>query len=240
MGNNDMSLVVKILLIVAVVFCGLTLITPWINPGGYTWGGSALDQWDIFYINSFSTGVFEVIFLAIAMIVTFFLSIAALIIGILAIKNIGFGKTKTSLIAGIISIISVIFFLVAVNVVIGEYAQLFDYGLGFFFMIFSAVMFFVAYGIAAVSISSTPTPVTPPAAVPQQMYYQPPAPTPPQQGQPPMQPMPQQTPPPVTPPPPQPQPAQRQPDAAQKFCPECGTKIQGNPKFCPECGKKIA
>ena len=24
-----------------------------------------------------------------------------------------------------------------------------------------------------------------------------------------------------------------------KFCPECGTKLEGSPKFCPECGTKI-
>lgn len=25
-----------------------------------------------------------------------------------------------------------------------------------------------------------------------------------------------------------------------KFCPECGSKFEGNVKFCPECGYKIA
>ena len=24
-----------------------------------------------------------------------------------------------------------------------------------------------------------------------------------------------------------------------KFCPNCGTKLEGNPKFCPSCGKKL-
>jgi rubrerythrin len=29
-----------------------------------------------------------------------------------------------------------------------------------------------------------------------------------------------------------------QPLKKEKFCTECGTKIEGTPKFCPECGAK--
>jgi len=242
MGNNDMNLVVKILLIVAVVFCGLSLIVPWIGVGPwgyYTWGFNVLDEWNFFYIDSFTSGVTEAITFGISMIIAFFITIAALIVGAVGIKNVGIKKSNSLLTAGILSIVAIIFCVVAMSQFGNNTFGIIGYSYGFFMMIFSAVMFFVAYGIAAVSVSSTPTPVTPPAAVPQQMFYQQP-PTTPKMGQPPMQPMPQQTPPPVTPPPPPPQPAQQQQSAVQKFCPECGTKIQGNPKFCPECGKKIA
>ena len=30
-----------------------------------------------------------------------------------------------------------------------------------------------------------------------------------------------------------------QPIKREKFCSQCGTKIEGTPKFCPECGAKM-
>lgn len=62
-----------------------------------------------------------------------------------------------------------------------------------------------------------------------------------QQGQPPQQ-MPAQTPPPQPKQQPSPPPQQQPPEQKTgdiKFCPGCGTKIEGKIKFCPKCGKKI-
>jgi len=241
MGNNDMNLIVKIILLIGVIFCGLSLIVPWVGVGPwgyYTWGFNVLDEWNFFYIDSFTSGVTEAIIFGISMIIAFFITIAALVVGAVGIKNVGIKKSNSPLTAGILSIVSIIFCVVAMSQFGNNTFGIVGYSYGFFMMIFSSVMFFVSYGISFVTTNIQSNSV-PPVAAPQQMYYQQPPPTQPQQGQPPMQPMPQQTPPPVTPVPPQPHPAQQQPSAAQKFCSECGTKIQGNPKFCPECGKKI-
>ena len=226
-----MNLIVKIILLIGVIFCGLSLIIPWIGVGQwgyYTWGFNVLDEWNFFYIDSFTSGVTETIIFGISMIIAFFITIATLIVGAVAIKNVGIKKSSSPLIAGILSIVAIIFCVLAMSQFGDNTFGIVGYSYGFFMMIFSSVMFFVSYGISFVTTNIQSTSV-PPVATPQQMYYQ----------QPPMQPMPQQTPPPVNPVPAQPQPSQQQPSVAQKFCSECGTKIQGNPKFCPECGKKI-
>lgn len=237
-----MNIIVKIILLIGVIFCGISLILPWIGVwpwGYYTWGFNVLDEWNFFYIDSFTSGVTETIIFSISMIIAFFITIAALIVGAVGIKKVGIKKSNSLFTAGILSIVAIVFCVVAMSQFEDNNFGIVGYSWGFFMMIFSTVMFFVSYGISFVT-TNTQSISVPPAATPQQTYYQQPPPTPSQQqGQPPIQPMPQQTSPPVTPSPPQPQPIQHKPSVAQKFCSECGTKIQGKPKFCPECGKKI-
>jgi len=232
MENNSMNIVVKIILLIGVIFCGISLIVPWAgisNLGYYTWGANFLDEWNIFYIDSLTSGVTEAIIFGISMIIAFFITITAVVIGAIGIKNVGIKKSNSPLIAGILSIVAIIFCIIAVSQFSSNVPGFgIGYGAGFFLMIFSSVMFFVSYGISFVTANIPSTSVQPVAA-PQQMYYQQPPPT---------QPIQQQTPPPITPVPTQSQPVQ-QPTAGNNFCTNCGHQVQGNLKFCPECGFKL-
>ena len=254
MENNDFSLFVKIILIIGVIFCGLTLITPWISPGGYTWGSDyGTGEWDFFYLNnieaSIQLGIWQLIFFSIAMIITFILSIVALIIGILAIKNIGIGKKRTSLIAGLISIFTAIFFVISISIIAGDYATYVGYSFGFFLMIFTAIIFFISYAMSFFITTSSPQSMT--GAQPSQMYYQQnnqyqQQPYPQQNYQQPVQQPPQQTQQPYyanSNAQPQPKPQQvnfNQPQpSSMVFCPQCGFRLAGDSVFCPQCGRKI-
>ena len=240
MENNNMNLIVKIILIVGVIFCGLSLIVPWIGAGPwgyYTWGFNVLDEWNFFYIDSFTSGITEAIIFGISMIIAFFITIIALVTGIISIKNIGIKKSNSPLTAGILSIVAIILCIVAMSQFGNNNFGLIGYSYGFFMMIFSAVMFFIAFGIATMSVSSSFAPVNPPQVAPQQMYYQQPTNQPQTYQQPPQQQY-QQQPQTIAPPP---QPVQQPPTTAnvKNFCPECGAHIQGDQKFCPECGSRL-
>lgn len=259
MVNNNMNIISKIFLIVAVVFCGISLIIPWAswagvgNIGYYTWGANIANEWDFFYTDALTSGVTESIVFGVSMIIAFIITIIALIVGAIGIKNIGIKKSKSPLIGGILSIVAIIFCIIAVSQFSSNIIGFsMGYGIGFFLMIISCIMFFVAYGVAVFTISSIPMA---PAPVPQQMYYQQ-QPTNQQMNQPPVQQtQQQQAPPPVTPPPPSQQsqpaqqqpvqqtpqqpPAQQQPTVTPKFCPECGTKLLENAQICHMCGKKV-
>lgn len=238
MENKEIKLIVKILLIIGAVFAGLSILVPWLGVGGYLWGFSLLGQTSFFYValiqgNTLGYGLM----LAISTIVTFILVIIALVNGIRAIRNVELNKSKTALNAGILSLVSMIFLAIALNIgssILGGINATigFDFGIGFYMMIIPTILFFSSYGLQITLLSSPKT--TPPAA--QQTVYQP---TTPQQQ--------------VTPPPPPmstviepPRPNTPQPSVSQQlqaqeevnYCAECGTKLEPGVLFCPECGKK--
>ena len=230
MEIKEMNLIVKITGIVGAVFCGISLIVPWAGWGpffgAYTWGSSALGQWDMFYITTMSSGVVESIVFGICMIIAFVLTIIALILGIVGFKNVGIKKTNTFMKAGILSIVAVILCVVGIS----QWGGFVGYNAGFFLIIVALIMYFVAFGLQKAFALSPAQPMY------QQNVYQP------QPAQP-MQPSPPPMPPPVGQPiPPPVQQTAVTPPPAQtsgKFCAECGAKIQPNVKFCPECGAKL-
>ena len=248
MQNKEMNMIFKIIGIVAVILCGVSLIVPWssISFGGesagfYTWGGLAPDSSDVFYIDMIGTGEVEAIIFSICMIIAFIITIIILLIGLIGVKNIGVKKSHSFLTAGILSIVAMVLCIVAVsqiNSVInqasyglaGAFGIEAGYSIGFFLILVSMIMFFVTYilpmaiGISAPMMQHHPTP--------QQMYYQ--QPTQQQPVQPSQQPAPQQPTRPTT------STQTKQTGTTPiAFCPECGMKIEGNPKFCSGCGKKL-
>ena len=208
-----MNLIVKIIGIIGAVFCGISLIVPWAGWGpfgAYTWGSSALGQWDMFYITTMSSGFVESIVFGICMIMAFIITIIALILGILGFKNVGIKKTNTFMTAGILSIVAVILCVVGIS----QWGGLIGYGAGFFLIIVALIMYFVAFGLQKTFALSPAQPMQP-SAPPMPATVEQPQPPPVQQTAPP----PDQT--------------------SSKFCAECGAKLQPNVKFCPECGAKL-
>jgi hypothetical protein len=242
MGQKEIGLIVKILLIVGVVFVGLSMLVPWLGVSGYLWGFTLLGQTSFFYV-AFIQGetLAYGILLAVSTIVTLIFVIIALVTGIRAIINFGLNKPKTSLNAGILSLVSMIFFAIALNVgysiLGGIYAMSgISFGLGFFMMIIPIILFFTSYGLQITLLSS---PTTPPVAkkpvYPQPVYQQPSTQQPISPPPPPMSTIIEQ-PQPTTPPPATSQ--QVQPQEEINFCAECGTKLESGASFCPECGTK--
>jgi len=236
MEDKEKKLITKILLIIGVVFCGLSQLVPWLGPRGYTWGSVG----DIFYLqtmdllSNFGVTSFGIL-MVIVSIITFVLCIVALVLGILAIKNVELNKIRTSLYAGIVSLIAVIFVAVALNVGLSIITEglapvALNFSTGYYMMITPIVMFFAAYAFQKM----VPTAAMPQQPTYQQNVYQPQ----------PAQPM-QPSAPPMPPPVEQPQPPpvqQTAPPPAQtgsKFCAKCGAKLQPNVKFCSECGAKL-
>jgi hypothetical protein len=256
MENKQTSMIIKIILLVGVILCGLSQILPWMGysitfmgqTAGtefYPWGFHSYmpgsDQWVFFYLDSGSMsniGNLESIQIQIIifMLITFILSIIALIAGIIGIKNAGVKKSKASLAAGIIAIIAAVLFLIGINYVFsqldptGTWAQFYTYSFGFYLMIIAGIIFIVGFGIQ-MTIKAYPTPTQPAY---QQDYYQqpqqPPAQTPPP-AQPPQAAAPTPPAPPVQPAPPPPQPP--------THCPNCGVPLVPGAKFCSKCGHKF-
>lgn len=243
MGNKEMNLIVKIIGIIGAVFCGISLIVPWAGWGPfglYTWGSSALGQWDFFFITTMSSGVIESIVAGVCLIIAFVLTIIALILGIVGFKNVSIKKSNSFLTAGILSIVAIILCVVAVSQFSGNIPGFgLGYGAGFFLIIIAMILYFVSFGFQKVFVPAPTTAATQPmyqqqpmqTQAPAQYYTQQPAPPSP----PPMSAAVEQ-PPPITPPPATSKQAQPQEDAI--FCAQCGTKLEPGVLFCPECGAK--
>lgn len=201
MDEKDSKNIAKILIILAVVLCGIGLILPWsgfsmnvmgVNVGTdlYPWGihsyadmgsmGSAfggtgtatsVDWWRIFYsidIGAPETGSETTTSPLAVMLFTlsFILCIIALIIGLISIKRIKTGNKIMPLIAGVISLFTIIFFVAAFSImasedITGQMAGMLDYSFGFFMVIIAMILFFVSFAILK-SIKGMPVGQTPP------------------------------------------------------------------------------
>ena len=160
MDNNMMKLMMKMFGILTIVFCGIALIVPWaglgimgFGVGVYPWGilsdaaFMTSGQSDFFFIQTMQTGVAEAIVFAICMIITFVLTIIALILSIRSIMSVNMNIANSFLKIGIISIIAIILCVIGVfsansaftsNIGIG-----FGYSWGFYLMIFAIIISFV-------------------------------------------------------------------------------------------------
>jgi len=191
MDEKDSRNIAKILIILAVVLCGIGLILPWsgfsmnmmgVNVGAdyYPWGGhgyanvgsmgsmfgemgsaSNMDMWSIFYsINVGSSGTesstntmgSDNSLVVILFTISFILCIVAIIIGIMSIKRVKKGNKIMPLIAGIISLITIIFFIAAVSVMTsedttGSISGMLDYSYGLFLVIIAMILFFVSFAM---------------------------------------------------------------------------------------------
>jgi len=208
MVNKEMNMIITIMGIIGVIFCLIALLTPWGSPPGgsfFTFGTFSESSSSAFYITAFESGVGESIFFGIAMILIFILTLVSLILGALTIKNIGI-KANRFLTLGILLIINIILYVIAMSVLVGRYGGQGFYSIGFVMALIASIMFFVIYGLQKAFM---------PAAAPAMYQPQPPAYQQPQQKtmytqQPPVQ----QAPPPQ--PQAQPQPQQQTQPPAQK------------------------
>ena len=249
MTSKEMNMVIKIIGILGVIFCLLALLTPW-SASSFTFGIFSEGYSSPFYIDFFTNSLFhnmlgagQVIFFAIAMIIIFILTLTALILSINNIRNIGKVPPRKYLTLGILLIIDIILYIIAVLILssgIYGISTFGAYGLGFVMAIISAAMFFILYFTQKTLI---------PAIVPniaQQPHQQSTYPT-----QPVYQTSSQQTPPPAhmqqqVQQNPAPQPAQTQQNQpteqkaqTPKFCSQCGSPLAPNSKFCSQCGNKL-
>jgi hypothetical protein len=223
MQNQEMKMIIRIMGIIAVIFCLLALVLPW-GTYVYTWGFSTPYMTSPFYIDLFTqVASAESIFFAIAMIIIFILTLITLILGIISVIKINKGFKYMFLTLGIICIFEFIFYIVAVSIVSGSYAPFTDYGIGFIFILITGILFIVSYVMQIVF-----------GLQPKSRFQQ-------MMGQQPIyqQPTPVQT-------PTQPE-LQQQPPAPKKqtkksinFCPDCGNQLKPGAKFCPNCGSKIS
>ena len=165
--------IVKILLIIAVVLCLLSILLPWgeISYSGfggntyYCWGMNAqassvqdnpsqwllyisiLDDSNIYNIAETNSLLLPVIFATILIIFV----IGAILLGISSLFKIDKNRKTNSIEAGIFAIVSVISFYIFIQFGIlsisGILSPLFSYSVGFYFMIISGILFFIAFGL---------------------------------------------------------------------------------------------
>ena len=188
MDGKDSKNIARILIILAVVLCGICLILPWsgfsmnmmgFNVGAdfYPWGshtyadfgsmGSSLegtstftstDIWSIFYsinVGATEAGSETLTISTVAFMLfnlSFILCIITLIIGLISIKKIKTGNKILPLIAGLISLVTIISFVAAISVMIpedptGQMTGMLDYSFGFFMVITAMILFFVSFAI---------------------------------------------------------------------------------------------
>lgn len=250
MELKEMNMMIKIFGILGVIFCLLTLLTPW-SESSFTFGFFSQIYSTPFYIDFFTNtsfhnifGAGQIIFFAIAMIIIFILTLIALILSINNVRNISRVTPNKYLTLGILLIVDVILYIIAVSILSSSISTFGAYGIGFVMAIISAIMFFMIY-----FIQKTFMPAVSPGHYQHQPYQQPTY-----AQQPAYQHPTQQTPPPVHPqqhhtqqtPPSQPQAQPQQQTqktvdkpATPKFCSQCGAPVVPNTKFCAQCGNKL-
>ena len=228
MQNQEIKMIIRIMGIIAVIFCLLALVLPW-GEAFYTWGFSYSGVTYPFYIEFFTMSVtWELIFFAISMIILFILTLITLIIGIISVIKINRASKHIFLTLGIICIFEFIFYIVAVSVVSGFSASFGFYSIGFIFILITGILFIVSY-IMQKTFGLLPTPQAQHPMYQQPVYQQPPPvqPAPPQPVH--------QQPPPVS----QDQPKKQAAKKSMNFCPSCGSQLKPGAKFCTSCGNKL-
>jgi len=168
--------IVKILLIIAIVLCLISILLPWgeISSSNetvgsaltfYCWGMnnqaplnqdnplqwlpyiSILDSNSKAYFGETDSLLLPVIF---ACIIIIFL-IGAILLGIASFFKVNKNEKSSSIEAGILAIISVISFYIFIQFgflsLSGLLSPLYSYSAGFYFMIISGILFFIAYGL---------------------------------------------------------------------------------------------
>ena len=172
-----------------------------------------------------------------------------MILGLLTFKKIDTRGPKAYLTPAILATVGFVLYIVGMSVAAGGMIGVTGYGIGFFMILISMILFYVSFALAKVfGITATqpmyqqPTYQQPQyGQQPQMMYTQTPQ-QPAQQMPPPPAPPVQQTPPPKQPEQP-PQPAQTPPksqaNAGKQFCQGCGAQLKPKAKFCASCGKKL-
>lgn len=233
MAEKEMKLILKVLGIIGVIFCLVALLVPWGNSV-FTFGIFGDGYSTPFFIDLFTNQIIgQAIFFGIAMIIIFVITLITLLFGVLAIKNFERTPSNKYLTLGILLIVNVVLYIIAVSILTSAFGIfgtfIFGYGIGFVFCIIAAIMFFIVYGI-----QKTYMPQTNFGAYQQPMYQQ----------QPQTYRQPHQAPPPQQP---VPNPSSQsgldqqvsQDKSVKKFCPNCGSKLTPNAKFCSGCGQKI-
>lgn len=176
----------------------------------------------------------------VSLILTFICCILAIILGLLAFRNIEKRKTSLCLSAGILSLIAIIFFVVGTQVILNEATKfaissgsnpsqiqivfnLISYSFGFIMMIIAMILFFIGYFSHYALIRA------PESTISQRAYplpgYEPPqvgrdSKSSPSTGF-------------------KPKPVQSFDTATKNLCPQCGAVIDGKPRFCINCGKEL-
>jgi hypothetical protein len=252
MQNNEMNMVLKLIGILGVIFCLLALLLPW-SDSSFTFGIFSDGYSTPFYVDLFTNEFFhsalgagQVIFFAIVMIIIFILTIIALIFSINNVRNIGRVLPNKYLTLGILLIIDVILYIIAVSILSSGISTFGAYGIGFAMAIISAILFFMIYFLQKAFMPAVAPRITQQPIYQQPVYdqTQPSYQTPPQQTPHQHTPPPPQTPPQNTPPPAQQQPptkptSQKQSKATPNFCSQCAAPLGPNAKFCPQCGHKL-
>ena len=228
MAETEMRMIVKIIGIIAVILCGISLIVPWVgadyNGYGenvYTWGGSYYSphtsEWDIFFLETLSSsanyGIEENFIFIFCMILAFVFTLIALFFGIYGIIKINTETNNILLVAGIFGIIAMILPIVGLSQLGTTRA---NYGAGFFLIISTFILYIVAFSIQKMIWYFPQTPGR------HTMYQQP------QYGQPQMMYYTQHPPQSIQSPP--------QPQTTPTYCPECGTLSKPGYQFCYKCG----
>jgi hypothetical protein len=159
MQNKETKIIIQVMGLLGVIFCLIAFLTPWASTYGvsiFTFGYFTNYDSSPFFIKFFETGVGEVIFAGIAMIIIFVLTLINFLMGIISVKQIENNPDNRFLILGIIEIITIILYVIAISIAAKSIAPSDAYGIGFIMAIISAIMFFISYFIpkAITSVSS--------------------------------------------------------------------------------------
>ena len=175
MDNKILITSAKVILIIAVVLCGIAILLPWNtfsyglfgNMEFYTWGihtsstlSTSSQGWHIYYSDfSFFSTLFnseESATLGTTMALLYcvlIFNLLTLIAGTSAINILNRKKAAFSLEAGIFSIIALVFFIIFIQFglfsipTVNAVSSLFNWSLGFYLTIIAIILFFIAYGI---------------------------------------------------------------------------------------------
>jgi putative membrane protein len=162
MENNKIKTVIKSITILGLIFCIVSLLTPW-SSWAFTFGIFTENHSSIFF-NSFFTDEsitkssfsYQAQFFAMVMIIIFFFIIIGLIAGIQSIIN--FDKEKSTIYFTISSIfiINIILYIIAISIwQMNNYYIGLSYSPGFITAVIAFIIFFVSFTLKSVFYQKT-------------------------------------------------------------------------------------
>jgi len=157
MENKEKNMIVQLIGILGVIFCLVSLLTPW-SASVFTFGYFGADYSAPFYIDFLTNQTIhqsavsnQVAFFAIVMVVIFILILSALLLGIFGVSRVNSEHPTTYLLISALLIVPVILYITAVSIFSGGITYTgFAYGAGFATAIIAFVIFFIVYVLQSV------------------------------------------------------------------------------------------
>jgi len=157
MESKQINTVIRVIGILGVIFCIVSLLTPW-SSSAFTFGIFKDDYSAPFYIDFFADQTIrdssyfnQVVFFGLTMIIIFILTIGALIYGIMCIRKPGEEPPSSFFLVSVLLMVNIILYIIAISIWTNSSSYIgLDYSIGFITALISFILFFILFILKSV------------------------------------------------------------------------------------------